>query len=236
MTKTSELAVIKPPSTPATARHRLALSQYQLNGSPLEIAGNRELIPEADCHAVIAEMNAALIGMDAKMATALADLITGSYPNAKPDNPDAYFRSITIVCQACPPDQHQDLYLAVINRPGREGRFPPVANEVAEIIAQQTLKRRAAIAVAEAHLKKHAAAAAAAPPAAVTKEEIEDLRRQYPEAFGISQPKPKGATDPAGPSPGIPIYPSEEMSDVAKNALRKQSRARAGHEDSDHDE
>ena len=140
------------PRAPVALRHREALRQHCLDGMPLSIPDNATLIPVADCKAIVAEMDAALASSTADQATAMAAEVLGAYPSAKPDNPDAYLRSIVLAISACPPDLYPDLYRAVTQR---ASPFPPVAGEIVTEVRDLVAKRRAAKAVAEKHLSEH---------------------------------------------------------------------------------
>ena len=157
----SELTIVEKPKAPTSAKHRTALSQHRLDGQPLTISDNQPLIPLTDCRSIIAEMDAAISGSDADSASILSREIIGAYPNARPDNPEAYGRSIILAISACPRDLYQELYRVITQRPVP---FPPQAGEISSEISGLISKRRAAKAVAEAHIREHERRAASPKP------------------------------------------------------------------------
>lgn len=209
----TELVEIPKPITPATRRHRIVLEAAKLDGNALAISSNTPLIPIEDCNSVVAEMTAALKGMLADFANDLAEDILGGFPSARPDNPDAYLRSIVIALQECPADLHREIYKAVTLR--RDSSFPPVAGEVTAAIMFLTRQRRAAMAVAQAHLKEHEARASGKEKlpwsqwSPERKQAHNDMMTKYYAAAGVVY-KP------------MPIYPEEKMSETRKDDIREE--------------
>lgn len=148
---TENLPTIAKPRAPATARNRVALERSWSNGRP-NIADNDTLVPADDCRVVMAEMDAALAGCDAMTATDMAGKILGAYPNARPDNPEAYAESVALAITECPSDLLGKLYLDVIGRPQP---FPPVHGEIKAIIGELVERRQRAKSVAKAMLAEH---------------------------------------------------------------------------------
>lgn len=209
----NDLVHVPPPAMLITMRHRAALARnYSTqDGETQPVYSNQPLIPALDCRDVIAEMDRALVGIDADTATDLAGKILGAYPNSRPDDPDAYLESIVVVLQDCPPDMQPALYKAVLRR---EKPFAPVANEISALISQMTRRRWNAKRVAEAHLREHDRRFDAQPKRgfdAWTDEERAKHKKRMDDFYAFMGVKPPNR---------MPIEPEERMSVGLKEEIR----------------
>lgn len=140
--------------TPATVRNKAVLLRCWSDGRPA-IADNDKLVPAAECQQVIEEMERAIIGCTGEMATEMTRKILGAYPNARPDDPDAYTESVALAVAECPADLLPKLYQGVLGREGREKSFPPVHGEIKAIVLGLVEQRRRARDIARSMLLEH---------------------------------------------------------------------------------
>lgn len=123
-------------------RHRFALT------SDAAVTPQTKLIPVEDCNAAIAEVDQFLQPIPIAKATDIAELIVGSYPNARVNNPKIYIRALTSILAELPLDlAHRTMDIAT-----RTLRWPPSRADLHQIASALLQHRQHMRTTAKLHI------------------------------------------------------------------------------------
>lgn len=141
---------ITKPTASVTRRYASMLTRPE-GWRPEPLATNAKLIPLGDCNAIIAEMTAALAGMTASQATAMARKLMGAYPARAVNDAKTFAEFSALAFSRCPLDLGRDVIAQLTARLV----FLPTCADITEEVQAVTRDRRTALAVARIHMAEH---------------------------------------------------------------------------------
>lgn len=144
------ITAIAKPAAPVSRMYASMLTRHD-GWTPEPLAVNAKLIPPDACRAIVAEMTAALDGMAATQASAMARKLMGAYPNRSVNDPETFAEFAALAFARCPPD----LGVTVIDRLTDRLKFLPTKADIAEEVNAATRDRRTALRVAQMHAEAH---------------------------------------------------------------------------------
>lgn len=154
--------VIETPSLEWFNRHRGDLATFEVetvdrHGRPCrgwyplpDVTRYTRLIRETDCHAIVAELEAALVPAHFDQARALAETIIGRYTSRELVNPAVFAREVALVFGQAPADLGQRAADEL-----RAARFMPNPGDLLAVLQPLIDERRRALRQARAHLAEH---------------------------------------------------------------------------------